>query len=177
MKQRGLLHHGIAWLLSAALLLTNGLPISVEHAHHISGDLAHHRHGSDLASPRSSGTNVGAPIALDDVTDHLHLLWLGWEFAVPAPHDQAPGTHAATSVELLARLETLGASQTRAAAASGPGHDTAVGISTLASAPSPATTHAAAANSFLRAASRARPLAALPLCDIALHARSGVQLA
>lgn len=175
MKQRRLLHHGIAWLLSAALLLTNGLPISVEHAHHISGDLAHHRHGSDLASPRSSGTNVGAPAAVDDVTDHLHLLWLGWEFAVPAPQDQPPGTHAATSVELLARLETLGDSQTRAAA-SRPGHDTALDILTLASASSPAASHAAA-NFFLRAASLARPLAALPLCDIARHARSGVQLA
>lgn len=169
MTKRGIVHHGVAWLLSAALLLTNGLPISVEHAHHISGDLAHHRHGSQPAPAQTLA-------AVDDVTDHLHVLWLGWEFAVPAPQDQAPGTHAAASVELLARLETLGDSQAGAAkdvcAALRASSDVAMHRAAL----SPVCRDSGA-HCFVQAASRAQPLAALPLCDVALHARSGVQLA
>ena len=175
MTKRGLVHHGIAWLLSAALLLTNGLPISVEHAHHISGDLQHHRHDGQMGRSQPPGPYVdwhSALASVDDVTDHLHLLWLGWEFTVPAPQDQAPGTHAATSVELLARLETLGEADATAAD----------GWAEFDASADDATLFAdvfyrdAAADAFIQAVSQARPLAALPLCDTALHARSGVQL-
>lgn len=169
MTKRGLVHHGIAWLLSAALLLTNGLPISVEHAHHISGDLAHHQHGSQPAPSQTLA-------AIDDVTDHLHVLWFGWEFAVPASQDQSPGTHAATSIELLARLETLGDSQAGAAKDACAGLHASSDVAMHRAAFDPVCRDSGA-HCFVRAASQAQPLAALPLCDVARHARSGVQLA
>jgi len=177
MTKRGLVHHGIAWLLSAALLLTNGLPISVEHAHHITGDLQHHRHDGQMRRSQPPGPYVdwhSALASVDDVTDHLHLLWLGWEFTVPAPQDQAPGTHAATSVELLARLETLGEADAAAAADGCAVFDASADDATLFA---DIFYRDAGSDSFIQAASQARPLAALPLCDTALHARSGVQLA
>jgi hypothetical protein len=177
MMKPGLVHHGIAWLLSAALLLTNGLPISVEHAHHISGSLAHHEHvGQAVAcAVRPIKLAEAAQASMDDITDHLHLLWLGWEFTVPTPQDQEPGTHAAASSELLARLETLGDSHS-ATTVDDPADADCMGLPTS---PAPASIIAgdSGSASFFCSAPAARHLAALPLCDAARHARSGVQLA
>lgn len=74
-----LLNNSACWLLSAVLLLTNGLPLAVQHAHEVGDDLVHHSHrfdrllvGEALPAVSAAESTVAA------VTDHVHVLWFGW---------------------------------------------------------------------------------------------------
>lgn len=165
-----LLHHSLCVILSAALLLTNGLPMAVQHAHPVGKNLSHHTHDTGFAPDRSLSPHrerlpVIGSASLTEVTEHIHLLWLGMEFTLPAPKGHEPDKSVSPSGAcVLARLNDQCSSE-------------------LDSTPSPCVLvdgiflgdvfcgiHVPAAEV------RPRDLASLPLCDTALHARSGVQL-
>lgn len=165
-----LLHHGLCAILSAALLLTNGLPMAVQHAHPVGKNLSHHTHDTGFAShgsmsPHREHLPVIASASLTEVTEHIHLLWLGMEFTLPAPKGHEPDKSVSPSGAcVLARLNDQCASE-------------------LDSTPSPCVlvddlflSEAFCVISAPAAEVRPRELASLPLCDTARHARSGVQL-
>ena len=169
-----LLHHGLCVILSAALLLTNGLPMAVQHAHPVGANLSHHTHPAvfapvvsalDSAARRNMVLAV-APSSITEVTEHIHLLWLGMEFTLPAPKGHQPNTSVTVSAGgLLARLADQGALDVGAQSA----------VRLVADFPwvgelSPSLSSRAAP------ADPPRDFASLPLCDTARHARSGVQL-
>lgn len=166
-----LLHHGLCVTLSAALLLTNGLPMAVQHAHPVGTNLSHHWHeppvtGLDAAAAHQEHVAALSPASLTEVTEHIHLLWLGMEFTLPAPKGPKSDTRVSgTGAGMLARLTDQGAAE-------------------ASPAPSPllfadlALIGAACCDVFPRMAQVgvSRDVASLPLCDTARHARSGVQL-
>ncbi len=170
------LHHSLCVILSAALLLTNGLPMAVQHAHPVGTNLSHHTHEAGLlwAAPasddaglvRSEYTSALSPASLTEVTEHIHLLWLGMEFTLPAPKGHKPDSSvSASGAGMLARLTDQGASE-------------------AGSTPSPvfladcSLTGELFDGGTLPTADLGLPrdVASLPLCDTARHARSGVQL-
>lgn len=174
-----LLHHGLCVILSAALLLTNGLPMAVQHAHPVGANLSHHTHPAIFAPVASALDSIErrsparrnmvlavAPSSITEVTEHIHLLWLGMEFTLPAPKGHQPNTSVTVSAGgLLARLADQGAIDAGAPSA----------VRLLADFPW-------VSELFPSLSSRAaqadppRDFASLPLCDTARHARSGVQL-
>lgn len=167
-----LLHHGLCVSLSAALLLTNGLPMAVQHAHPVGANLSHHTHdvgyapaGDAFSSVRRDALAV-APVSITEITEHIHLLWLGMEFTLPAPKGHQPNTSVTASARgLLARLADQGAC------------DAGSKLVPTLLADLPMIGDVYDGDSLEVAdVSRPRDLASLPLCDIARHARSGVQL-
>lgn len=166
-----LLHHSLCVTLSAALLLTNGLPMAVQHAHPVGANLSHHSHeapvvGLDAAAGHRGRIAALSPASLTEVTEHIHLLWLGMEFTLPAPKGHKSDTRVSdTGAGMLARLTDQGASE-------------------ASPAPSPllladlALIGKACCDGFPQMArvGASRDVASLPLCDSARHARSGVQL-
>lgn len=165
------LHHGLCVTLSAALLLTNGLPMAVQHAHPVGTNLSHHTHDAqvawnDAAAMDQERVTSLSPASLTEVTEHIHLLWLGMEFTLPAPKGHKPDTRVSGSgTGMLARLTDQGTAE----ASPTPlplFHSDAVLIGE-------ALPYGFAP---LAQVGAARDIASLPLCDAARHARSGVQL-
>ena len=158
------LHDGVCWLLSAVLLLTNGWPVAVQHAHDVGGNPYHHSHReNDLSSRQSS---VGEAGAMSGITEHIHLLWLGWEVTLlPTKGCQPSPCPSAAAVGILAQLVEK---------------DSVVLGEPEPATPAVADTYAPAIVLPLHVAvdideSICR-VAALPLCATARHLRSGVQL-
>ncbi len=86
-----LLNEGVCWLLSAVLLLNNGWPVAIRHAHDVGGNPYHHSHRLDRAIPGSATPVVSnAKEVVEGVTDHVHMLWLGWEVVVLPPKGCRP---------------------------------------------------------------------------------------
>ncbi|HEX5445367.1 MAG TPA: hypothetical protein VFW87_16195 [Pirellulales bacterium] len=171
------LHHGLCVTLSAALLLTNGLPMAVQHSHPVGANLSHHTHDAGLAWDARRARNDTAavhqervalsPASLTEVTEHIHLLWLGMEFTLPAPKGHKPDTKVSGSgAGMLARLTDQGASEASPAPSPLVLADAALIGEAVCDCFSP-TVHLGPS----------RTVASLPLCDTARHARSGVQLA
>jgi hypothetical protein len=162
-----LLHHCVSWLLSAVLLLTNGWPVAIRHAHDVGGNLYHHSHRTDVrASAIETAEYVGqVGGAVSGVTEHVHMLWLGWELTIVSP--KGGGTNpcpSAAAVGILANLVERASAELDAAAMP------LISMPVVAFDSPP--THL---NATVRANS-AGHVAALPLCDSARHLRSGVQL-
>lgn len=157
-------HDGVCWLLSAVLLLTNGWPVAVQHAHDVGDHPYDHTHA---ASRRST---AAAPAVSDgelsSVTEHVHLLFLGWELTIVPPKGSRSGPcPSGTASGILAQLAAKGGANRDGIAAP------TVALRTPRL-PAPAEyPRIVAPNIHLR------PIAALPLCDTARHLRSGVQLA
>ena len=159
-----LLHNGVCWLLSAVLLLTNGWPVAVQHAHDVGDNPQYHthtatyRHAADTRCRVSDGE-------LSSVTEHVHLLFLGWELTIVPPKGCRPSCPSGTASGILAQL----------VARSGPERD-----SVAAPVAAPFTLCLLERSGHSRVATQhtdLRPIAALPLCDTARHLRSGVLLA
>lgn len=157
-------HDGVCWLLSAVLLLTNGWPLAVQHAHDVGDNPYYHSHVAGFRA--ATRTPVVSDGELSSVTEHVHLLFLGWELTIVPPKGSRPtpspsGTASGMLPQLVAKS---GADRDSIAAP-------LVAPATLCSLePSPrsqVSPHRA----------DLRPIAALPLCDTARHLRSGVQLA
>lgn len=160
-----LLHNAVCWLLSAVLLLTNGLPLAFQHAHEVGGDVAHHSHRFD----RLLG-EIAAPAVCDadgimaGVTEHVHLLWFGWELTfAPAKGGKPVSTPSLSGGGLLAKVDVR-AGVTRD------------GVCAWIAIVSPRVLDVAEWSGRARQISPPRNLASLPLCDTARHLRSGVQL-
>lgn len=167
-----LLHHGLCVTLSAALLLTNGLPMAVQHAHPVGANLSHHTH--ELGYAPASNVDLFArqdalavaPASITEITEHIHLLWLGMEFTLPAPKGHQPDTSVTASAGgMLARLADQGACDSGSKPVPTSLADLPV-IGGLKNVVTPPRVEVV----------RRRELASLPLCDAARHARSGVQL-
>jgi hypothetical protein len=147
-------HNGLCWFLSAVLLLTNGWPVAVHHVHDVDGNPYHHSHRtavSDQADNEVSG-----------VTEHVHMLWLGWEVTIVPPKGSKPTPPAAA---VLSQQADRNPAECDAAV---------VWLAT-----SPVVVGAYPVNTPDLAPQRADSgyhVAALPLCDTARHLRSGVQL-
>src|SRR5215469_13580861 len=92
------LHNGVCWLLSAVLLLTNGWPVAIRHAHDVGDNPYHHSHrtvGLILHTPPSVGDADGQ---VSGVTEHVHMLWFGWEVTVLPPKGPRPAPTVAVGV-------------------------------------------------------------------------------
>jgi hypothetical protein len=159
-----LLHDSFCWLLSAVLLLTNGWPVAIQHAHDVGGNPYHHSHREIDFSLRQS--SVGEAGAMSGITEHVHLLWLGWEVTLlPMKGCRPSPCPSAAAVGILAQLVEKDST-------------------TLAElepvAPAVADTYAPAIVLPLHVAVHIDEsvcrVAALPLCATARHLRSGVQL-
>ena len=167
-----LLHHGLCSTLSAALLLTNGLPMAVQHAHPVGANLSHHTHdlghapGAKVDSFARHDAVAVSPASVTEVTEHIHLLWLGMEFTFPAPKGHQPNTSVTVSAGgMLARLADQGACDVSSKPVPTLLADLPV-IGDLCDGVAPPVVEVV----------RPRELASLPLCETARHARSGVQL-
>lgn len=160
-----LLHNAACWLLSAVLLLTNGLPLAVQHAHEVGDDLNHHSHQFDRFSRTSAASAVcDAESTVGAVTDHVHLLWFGWELTIlPPKGGPAVPAPSISGGALLAKLDTSSSSVRDV-------------VSAVVALLSPRLLDAAQLIGRTNRATQPRHLAALPLCDTARHLRSGVQL-
>jgi hypothetical protein len=159
------LHNGVCWLLSAVLLLTNGWPVSIRHAHDVGENPYHHSHRTAASSLHASPAIGDADGEVSGVTDHVHMLWFGWEVTVLPPKGSRPAP-TATAVGILAQQGDRS-----------PLEGDAVGVG---SANSPAVVAAEPVDPFGASrtlADSVHRVAALPLCDTARHLRSGVQLA
>lgn len=167
-----LLHHGLCVSLSAALLLTNGLPMAVQHAHPVGANLSHHTHDLNLA-PAANDESFArqdalavAPASITEITEHIHLLWLGMEFTLPAPKGHQPNTSVTVSAGgMLARLADQGACDA----------GSKLVPTLLADLPVIGEAYDGVSPPIVDA-DRPRDLSSLPLCDAARHARSGVQV-
>ncbi|HVX15041.1 MAG TPA: hypothetical protein VHC22_27870 [Pirellulales bacterium] len=163
-----LLHEGVCWLLSAVLLLNNGWPVAIRHSHDVGGNPYSHSHRIDraAASPAIPVVN-NAEGAVAGVTDHVHMLWLGWEVVVLPPKGCRPSPcPSATASGMLAQHVEKNA------------HDRFDWISSNVQALTACTAESisSACAVWLESDSIMR-VAALPLCETARHLRSGVQLA
>lgn len=163
-----LLHNLVCWLLSAVMLLTNGLPVAVQHAHDVGDNPYHHSHqlpiGPDVI--RHMPAIGEADTSVIAVTEHVHMLWLGWEVTILPPKGGRPSPSPSTAaVGMLAKLvETENGDDD--------GLRTAIEATPYIASISPSITVDAKtvfADSSVR-------VAALPLCETARHLRSGVQL-
>lgn len=161
-----LLHDGVCWLLSAVLLLTNGWPVAIQHAHDVGNNPYHHSHHID----RSAGVAVTPTVSEADgavagVTEHVHMLWLGWEVTILPPKGSRPGScPAAAAVGMLAQLVEKDSTGSGIVAAP---------VATIIVTPVADLVLRADTGRSGDAVSR---VASLPLCDTARHLRSGVQL-
>jgi hypothetical protein len=160
-----ILHNAVCWLLSAVLLLTNGLPLAVQHAHDVGDDAYHHSH-----QPGRYCQTCATPSVCDGdstvaaVTEHVHLLWLGWELTILPPKGGRPVSAPSLGGSgLLAKLDARSDALCDCLSLTGD-------LSSL-----PALQRADSPG-IVRHAMQPRALAALPLCDTARHLRSGVQL-
>jgi hypothetical protein len=161
-----MLHDGVCWFLSAVLLLTNGWPVAIQHAHDVGNNPYHHSHGLDrLAAIAVTPAVSEVDGAVTGVTEHVHMLWFGWELTIVPPKGCRPSPcPSAAAAGLLARVEkTSGDRDTL----------TSQDLQVLASfVAQPNRT-----NARVRPSDSVLNIAALPLCDTARHLRSGVQLA
>lgn len=159
------LNNSACWLLSAVLLLTNGLPLAVQHAHEVGDDLVRHSHRFDrlfLAEAPPAVSAAESTVAA--VTDHVHLLWFGWELTFPpAKGDRSVPAPSISGGGLLAKVDTR----------DGAAHEVVCPILSLVS---PRWFDAAELSNHTNHSMQPRSLAALPLCETARHLRSGVQL-
>ena len=162
------LHNSVCWLLSAVLLLTNGWPVAIQHAHNVGSDPYHHSHGAlhhgvDVHHFASIGE---AGDAVSGVTEHIHMLWLGWELTIVPPKGCRPGScPSAAAVGILspvAEKHLDNSWQGEAQAVDSPA------IMIVESSPTLAQ--------LRRCVDSHSRVSALPLCDTARHLRSGVQL-
>lgn len=163
-----LLHNSICWLLSAVMLLTNGLPVAVRHAHDVGDNPYHHSHRLPIEpnAIRHAAAIGNADTTVIAVTEHVHMLWLGWEVTILPPKGGRPSpSPSAAAVGMLAKLVEISAG-----ADDGSGTP-AVNAPFVAYVVPPADIDSSTV--FADSSSR---VAALPLCDIARHLRSGVQL-
>jgi hypothetical protein len=157
------LHDGACWLLSAVLLLTNGLPVAIQHAHDVGDQPYHHSHHTGHV-PTSTLCDPDAAVA--SVTEHVHMLWFGWELTIVPPKGSRPvPCPSLTAGGILTQVVAKGGGHadgelTQFAQIVIPGFQQPTGCSPVATGLS----------------IECRPLAALPLCDTARHLRSGVQL-
>lgn len=159
---RQFLHNAVCWLLSAVLLLTNGLPLAFQHAHEVGGDLAHHSHRFDPHPGEMAACAVcDADGIMAGVTEHVHLLWFGWEltFTPPAGGKSRP-TSFISGGGLLAKVDAVARD----------------GVCPWIAIASPGVVDVALLSGRAHQISPSRNLASLPLCDTARHLRSGVQL-
>jgi hypothetical protein len=160
----GIFHKGVCWLLSAVLLLTNGWPVAVQHAHDVGDNPYYHSHAGRCRS--AAATPVVSDGELSSVTEHVHLLFLGWELTIVPPKGARPGPCPSGSASgMLAQMVAKGGVDRDGIAAP---------VMTFSAhrLPEPAAySHASALDANVQ------PIAALPLCDTARHLRSGVQLA
>lgn len=162
-----LLHDGVCWLLSAVLLLTNGWPVAIQHAHDVGDDVYHHTHQTDhLVSGAGSFASIGEiGGAVSGVTEHVHMLWFGWEVTVVPPKGSKPSPlPSSAAVGMLAQVGQKDAAGMCQVATPG-----------LAVAPAFAV-EPCQRGDVSRPSYSMRRVAALPLCDSARHLRSGVQL-
>jgi hypothetical protein len=162
-----LLHEGVCWLLSAVLLLNNGWPIAIRHAHDVGDNPYYHSHRLDrAASAPTAATLSDATGTVAGVTDHVHLLWLGWELVVLSPKGCRPSScPSATAAGMLPQHAEKISSDRHAL--------TAPNMQILA-----AIAHepVSFADVLRRTSDSVLHIAALPLCETARHLRSGVQL-
>jgi hypothetical protein len=161
-----LLHDFVCWLLSAVLLLTNGWPVAVQHAHDVGDNPYHHshRHASghvDLYHVASVGE---AGDAVSGVTEHVHMLWFGWEVTILPPKGGRPGS---SPVVVGSPLQLAEKNQAE---------NDSVPVPATNSLAVVAVASAGLLSASQRPAASVHRIAALPLCDSARHLRSGVQL-
>ncbi|HVA51636.1 MAG TPA: hypothetical protein VNH11_35170 [Pirellulales bacterium] len=162
------LRDGICWLLSAVLLLTNGWPVAIQHAHDLGENPYHHSHRGEVVADAVDRTpSIGDPsAAVSGVTEHVHMLWLGWEVTIlPTKGCRPDSSPSAVAAGMLAEVVEKCSTETDVVgvfAANTP----FVSSVTL---PPPLDAASIHADALPR-------VAALPLCDTARHLRSGVQL-
>jgi hypothetical protein len=155
-------HNGVCWFLSAVLLLTNGWPVAIQHAHDVGGNPYAHSHRAapfDFTASPSIGEADGE---VSGVTEHVHMLWLGWEVTVVPPKGARPSPPAAA---VLAQQAGRGPVECDASVAWS-------AVSTVAVVAEPV----APPDGLPALRDSGHRVAALPLCDTARHLRSGVQL-
>ena len=169
-----LLHDVVCWLLSVVLLLTNGWPVAIQHAHDVGDNPYHHSHRPYHHSHRTDRsasiavmpTVSGAAGAIAGATEHVHMLWLGWELTILPPKGCRPNPcPSAGGSGMLAELAAKGA-------ANGETMSSAAPVAAPLVLEPIELPHAAT-----RSTDSGLTIAALPLCDTARHLRSGVQLA
>lgn len=162
------LHNAVCWLLSAVLLLTNGWPVAIKHAHDVGGNPYHHSHRiNGIADASALAPAVAeADGAVSGVTEHVHMLWLGWEVTILPPKGSRSGPcPSAAAVGMLAQpvekdsTESTGVATPRATTCGTPFADIVL-----------------PADAALPSGGSAWRVASLPLCETARHLRSGVQL-
>jgi hypothetical protein len=160
-------HDGVCWLLSTVLLLTNGWPLVIQHAHDVGQDPYHHSHRFDRLSRDFEAVVVSDPDgAVAAVTEHVHLLWLGWEVTILPPKGGQPApTPSDAAVASLAQVDSKTGAENGAMAQYFAELAVAFNGDSLAG------------SEVAHQSGPRRSLAALPLCDAARHLRSGVQLA
>ena len=161
-----LFHNSICWLLSAVMLLTNGWPVAVQHAHDVGDDPYHHSHQLPAAPDNMvyAASMSEAAAGVFAVTEHVHLLWLGLEVTILPPKGGQPSpSPSAVAVGILAKLADTTAGDDRSSTVAEKAPLIAL-APIVASLPSTVFT-----DSSVRVAS-------LPLCDTARQLRSGVQL-
>ncbi|HWB11236.1 MAG TPA: hypothetical protein VG826_18550 [Pirellulales bacterium] len=158
------LHNGVCWFLSAVLLLTNGWPVAIHHAHDVGENPYHHSHRAGaLDVARHAPPSIGDPDGeVSGVTEHVHMLWLGWEVTVVPPKGSKTSPPA---VAVLSQQADRGPAECDAALAWSETSLALVAVDPV--------NHDCRSPAL--ADSRHR-VAALPLCETARHLRSGVQL-
>jgi hypothetical protein len=159
-----LFHDGVCCLLSAVLLLTNGWPMAVQHAHDVGDNPYFHTHAA-IYRPAADMSCAAGDGELSSVTEHVHLLFFGWELTIVPPKGCRPSCPSGTGSGMLAQLVVKSGSDR---------DNIAVPVSalhTLCILGQSGHSHIAPRLADLR------HIAALPLCDTARHLRSGVQLA
>jgi hypothetical protein len=159
------LNNAACWFLSAVLLLSNGLPLAVHHAHEVGDDLEHHSHQLDRFGrmPATLAT-YDAERSVAAVTDHVHLLWFGWELTfLPPKGDRPVSAPSISSGGLLAKVD----------ARDGAVRDIVCPLPAIVSR---RMLDVDESNGLTSQTMQPGHLASLPLCDTARHLRSGVQL-
>jgi hypothetical protein len=160
-------HDFVCWLLSAVLLLTNGWPVAIQHAHDVGDNPYHHSHrpGASHVDLHEFASVGEAGEAVSSVTEHVHMLWFGWEVTIVPPKGCRPSPcPSAAAVGILSQLaeKDLG------------GCD--AGVAQATNSPALAIGSTAPHGASQRSVNVRYRVAALPLCDTARHLRSGVQL-
>ncbi|OYV87725.1 MAG: hypothetical protein B7Z73_09700 [Planctomycetia bacterium 21-64-5] len=162
------LHESICWLLSAVLLLTNGWPVAIQHAHDLGENPYHHSHRGELvADAVGRMPSMGhADAAVSGVTEHVHMLWLGWEVTIlPLKGARSDSSPSPVAAGMIAKVVEKCSTETDVVGVFVANTPLVCSISL------PLQLDAAS----IRAGALPR-VAALPLCDTARHLRSGVQL-
>jgi hypothetical protein len=152
-------------LLVAVLLLMAGSSAGMRHAHP-GGSGAHHHDSQDVELLASAFPATGGNAAWFAAPLHMHIYVLGFQFTVPAEEsaDDEPAQHGQQLVVQRIVANSLCDAAMRTLPAGGQASPALLTSATVPAEVEPPPC-------------RLTPISALPLCDTARHARSGVQRA